>query len=353
MTTDRRSNDTMEFTRQSRAGSPRLLASVLTMLLIMTSCSLASTDDSFTAVAAAPPALASTNGPLTIGFSVQSDSRPLPAALVTGARDAARMTSGLELVVVSADDDPDQQRDDIESLIRQDVDAIIVSPIDSAKAVELADLAQRAGIPLLVVGNQIGALDDVGAQYVHPGTIGLVANDDLHMGRLAAGFVGGPVGANILVLEGDPQSASSTLRLHGFVDALDALGVDYQIAAQRTGWWSRDEAADICSDRALLAPIDLVFSMSDEMTIGCLTALTTTDLPRIPFISIGGSRDGMNLLAAGSVIGLVCQSPTEMGSVAIATVVRAFETGEPAQGLRISIADAIDRTTTATCAGDW
>ena len=323
------------------------------MLLIISGCSMSSTNDPNAAEMSVPPALASVSGQLTIGFAVQSDSRPLPAALVAGARQAASTTSGLDLIVVSADDDPDQQLADVRSLIDQEVDAIIVSPIDSARAVELADEVRRAEIPLLVVGNQIGALDTVGAQYVHPGTIGLVANDDIHMGRLAAGFVRGPVGANILVLEGDPNSASSTLRLQGFVDALDALGVDYQIAAQRTGWWSEQESADICSDKALLAPIDLVFSMSDEMTIGCLTALAATDLPRIPFISIGGSRDGMNLLASGSVIGLVCQSPTEMGSVAIATVARAFETGEPEQGLRISIADAIDRTTTATCAGDW
>jgi len=330
----------------------RVVALMVAAALVATGCS-AGTEPGSAAFAPPPVELSFVDSEgLRIGLIVQSEERAFSQSLTRGAQEAA-VRAGVELVLADADGKHKRQLQEVRKLIRGGVDALIVSPVDSTQASVLADIAHGAGVPLLAVSNQIGSVDEFGAQYVYPGTVGLVANDDLYMGRIAAGFVQEPVGANIAVLQGDPAAANSNLRLAGFTAALDSLGVDYQIVSRLTGYWDADEAIEACNAFAAMGTVDLVYSMSDEMTVGCLSQFERANQPDVAFISIGGSSQGRALLAFDKLLGAVCQAPRDLGVLAVETMVDAFRTGNHDQGLKIGVASELTKSTVSHCRAGW
>lgn len=328
----------------------RSLACLIVCAVAATSCT-ANADDVSAELDPVPTSLAYRDG-LVLGLAIQSESRAFSKSLLSGAQEFAEQ-EGIGLIVADADGSPTLQLERVQELIDAGVDAIVLSPVDSTQATEIAELVADAGLPLLAVSNQIGSIDQYGAQYVYPGTVGLIANDDLNMGRIAAGFVQEPVGANIAVLQGNPSAANSNLRLAGFTSALDALGVDYSIATRLTGHWEADGARPACETFAEMPEIDLVFSMSDEMTTGCVMHFQAVGRHDVQFVSIGGSLQGLTMLTIGYVLGTVCQAPSTMGALAIETMSDAFTTGDFNQGLKISVAKEVTRKTMDECKVGW
>lgn len=273
--------------------------------------------------------------PAIIGLAVQNLSRTFFQGLEQGARSGAD-SMGAELIVTDAGDDADQQLADVAGLIDQGVHGIVLSPVDSGAAVKIAELAAAEGVPLLAVANQIGTVDDYGSQFVYPGTVALVTNDDVNMGRLAAGFAATIIGdetARVAVIEGKFGTANAVMRSDGFQAELDDLGISYEIVASSPGDWTGEGGATVCQDFAATGGIDLIFSMSDAMTAGCVEALAEADV-NIDIVSIGGNDAGVQLLLDGSVVGTVCQKPGTMGSLAVETMIDSLSTAQFQQGLR-------------------
>lgn len=327
------------------------LVAVAAIALICISCTAAADEPAQEPISVPIPETLASVDELVIGFAGQSDEWAFSKSLLDGATEAAD-AAGVTLMVANAGGSASRQSDRVDELLEAGVDAIMLSPIDSAQATAIADRVIAAGVPLLAVSNQIGTVKMYGAQYVYPGTVGLVANDDLHMGRVAAGFVQEPIGANIAVLQGNPAAANSNLRLAGFTSALDALGVEYRIVARLTGHWDRERAASACEVFTRLDDVDLVFAMSDDMTAACVRTFHEAQNLDTRFISLGGSRP-LSMLTLDFVLGTVCQSPKQMGQLAVDTLVDAFETGEFDQGLRIGLADEVTRSSLADCSSGW
>ncbi len=273
--------------------------------------------------------------PPLIGLSVQSLSRTFFQGLESGARTGAD-SAGATLIVTDAGDDAAQQLADVASLIEQGVHGIVLSPVDSGAAVEIAELAAAAGVPVIAVANQIGTVEEFGSQFVYPGTVGMVTNDDVDMGRKAAGFAATIIGgqsARIAVIEGKSGTANAVMRADGFQSELDDLGIAYEIVASQPGDWTGDGGAEACRAFAATGGIDLIFSMSDAMTAGCVDVAQETGLDA-DIVSIGGNEEGVELLIGGAVVGTVCQKPGTMGALAVETVVDALKTADFSRGLR-------------------
>lgn len=294
--------------------------------------------------------------PPLIGLAVQNLSRSFFQGLEAGARGEAEVT-GTTLLVADAGDDADQQLADVQRLIDQGVHGLIVSPVDSGAAVEIADLAQHHGVPLVSVANQIGTVADVGPQYVYPGTVALVTNDDLDMGRKAATFVAETLGDEsiaIAIIEGKDGTANSVMRRTGFTDELDALGMDYEIVASAPGDWTAEGGARVCREVLELETVQVVFSMSDAMTAGCADVLDGTGRSEVVVVSIGGNAAGIELLGAGRMAGTVCQKPGTMGALAVSTLVDALLTVDFDQGLRFYETPVVTvENQMATCIPQW
>lgn len=87
---------------------------------------------------------------VTIGVSLASDTNPFYIAMKKGIEARAKET-GINVVFVTANEVVSQQMNGIQDLIARDVDAIMVSPIDTAAVAGAYEMATKAGIPVISV----------------------------------------------------------------------------------------------------------------------------------------------------------------------------------------------------------
>jgi ribose transport system substrate-binding protein len=63
--------------------------------------------------------------------------------------------------------------------------------------------------------------------------------------------------------------------------------------------------------------IDIIYSMSDEMTSGCVRAIDAAGRDDVQIASIGGNAKGIALIEEGKFKSTVCQKPGTMGATAL------------------------------------
>ena len=311
-------------------------------------------NESVAAPEAIPMAATTDPSEVVIGLATQNLERSFFLGMVAGAERRADEL-GVELIVSDGLDDVAVQQAGVNELIEMDVDVLVLSPIDSVQAESMVQRAATAGVPVVAVANQVGSAEQYGPQFLHPQTVSLVTNDDVDMGRKAGLFVAAEVGAadvDIAVLAGKAGTANAVLRLEGFVSELDALGVNHEIVANVAGDWNADGGAAACESFASLESVEMIFSMSDAMTIGCVSALDAAGMD-VPIVSIGGNADGIELLEAGRIVGSVCQKPATMGALAVDSALAAIVDGDLNQGLRFYDTPVVTVDSMDQCVPQW
>jgi ABC-type sugar transport system substrate-binding protein len=227
-------------------------------------------------------------------------------------------------------------------------------------AVSIADKAIEAKTPILAVANQIGTVDDYGPQYVYPGTVALVTNDDVDMGAKAADFVadlakGKPV--KIAVVTGKSGTANAVLRNKGFKEELTKKGVSSKIVGEQDGEWTNEQGEVVCQNFLQANPrgsLDVIFSHSDEMTAGCARALVDANrVDDVSVVSIGGNEKGIGLLKEGTIVGTVCQKPGTMGATAVQAMYNALTAGKTDQGLVFYETPVVTPDSLDLCVPQW
>lgn len=263
-----------------------------------------------------------------VGVSLQQQKANFWVAVKNGSTDAAVRAAAADPTFADANSEDDKQLNDVKNMLAAGIDGLVLGATNSGSAVGIAEEAIDAGIPVVAVALQIGDPATFGGQHVYEGTLALVTNDDKDMGARAAAFVeqvaadaDGPL--NIVILAGTPGTSNATLRNEGFIEALEEKGIEHEVTNEQTGRFKREDAKVAC-DNMLAADdsIDLIYSHSDEMTIGCVTSMENAGRTDIPVASIGGNTEGIALVAEGKVLGTVCQKPATMGAVATQLIIR-------------------------------
>lgn len=135
-----------------------------------------------------------------IGVSLASPTIPLYVAMEEGMRDVAD-DLGVELRFTDADEDVVAQLDDINSLIAQEVDALLISPVDANGAIPAYEAARDAGIPAISIARSVPPEYQVafvgGAWQDYGKTIAEWTCDELG-GEGTVGMVKGPAGASFV-----------------------------------------------------------------------------------------------------------------------------------------------------------
>src|ERR671912_995051 len=85
-----------------------------------------------------------------IGLSISTLNNPFFVTLRNGAQDAAKK-EGVELIVADAQDDAATQQDDVQNFVTQQVDAILVNPVDTEAIVPSIQAANQANIPVIAL----------------------------------------------------------------------------------------------------------------------------------------------------------------------------------------------------------
>lgn len=237
--------------------------------------------------------------------------------IVAGAQEKADAI-GAELTVADANNDASKQVELVENMITKDVDAIIISPVDTKSLINVVKKAQEQGIKVVCESNMVEGADT------------RVGIPDKECGITSGNWFAEYVKANnidpkILIL-GYESLENCKNRTEGFKEALEKSGIKYEIVSEVDGGF-REESMNATIDALTAHPdINAVFGINDDSTLGAVSAIR----------QVGSGNDFVTMLygvegAAGRealksddlVTAGLCSFPEYVGSVCVDAAVDA------------------------------
>ena len=177
-----------------------------------------------------------------------------------------------ELVTVGIRDELDvaQQIKLVESMIAQQVDAIVIAPADSKALVGVCKKAMKAGITVVNIDNKF----DVEALTSRDVKIPFVGPDNRKGARLAGEYLAKKLGKGdkVAIIEGAPNAFNGIQRKLGFEDTMNAAGME--IVSSQTGYWETNRANKVASAMIVAEPeLKAILCANDSMALGALAAV--------------------------------------------------------------------------------
>jgi ribose transport system substrate-binding protein len=290
----------------------------------------------------------------TFGLANQQESVTFPAALAKGAK-AKAAELGVKIVDLDSQGDQAKQASQVQDLIAQKVDAIILSPLSPGPAQALADQAAAAGIPIGTAHGYVGANQDVNTPYAKLKFV--IDENELGAGATAGAMAvkAVPNGGKVAVISGSAGFVENTTRVTKFKEALAGAGAGkYTIVATQPGDWTKEKGQSACQNILAATPdISLFYALSDDMAVGCATAVKSAG-STAKIIGLGGSATGIAAIKSGDMYGTVCYKPYDEGAMAVQTMYDAM-TGKLTGPPKTSFYDtpAITADNVASCTPQW
>ena len=208
----------------------------------------------------------------------------------------ASMHPEVELLLYDGNNDIEKQIKDIENLIKEKVDVIIVSPIQSKPITEVVEKSMNAGIPILIIDRKIDS-----ENYT-----AYVGADNIEIGRNAANYIllkTTNKTARIIEIKGLSGSSPAFERSLGFNHILNQYN-QLELIGSIDGNW---EAISIKKEFENLLKkdknIDFVFAHNDRMAFGAWEVAKELGLEKnIQFVGVDGlntSNGGIQLVEKG------------------------------------------------------
>jgi ribose transport system substrate-binding protein len=255
------------------------------------------------------------NAGKTIGVSLLTRAHVFYRDLEDGLR-AGAAEHDYELFITAAEWDAGRQISQLEDFITRDVDAIIVSPVDSSGVGAGIRAANRAGIPVFTAD-----IASFGGEVVSH-----IASDNIAGGRLAGEYLVELLGGKGKVAIINQPIVTSTLdRVQGFREVVEAYP-EIEIVADVDGHGLRDRALVAASDVLQANPeLDGIFAINDDSALGTLDAVE--DFGRDGIVIVGydaipPARDA--ILKDRALKADVVQYPFEIGRVTVETIASFF-----------------------------
>jgi len=261
--------------------------------------------------------------PITVGVSwsnFQEERWKTDEAAIVEALEAA----GAEYVSADAQSSSTKQLADIESLIAQDVDALIILAQDSAAIGPAVQAAADAGIPMIAYDRLI---EDERAFYI--------TFDNVEVGRMQARAVleAAPEG-NYVMIKGSPQDPNSDFLRGGQQEVLQQAidsGAITIVGETYTDQWLPANAQRNMEQILTQAnnEVDAVVSSNDGMAGGVVAALTAQGLEGIPVSGQDGDHAALNRVAQGTQTVSVWKDSRDLGRTAAEVAAQLAQGTEP------------------------
>ncbi len=263
-------------------------------------------------VAMVPAGAVAQDGPV-IGLSVKTITNdPFQAAWVQAATDKVEELGGtVQLLVAGGQTAVASQSSQLEDLVTQQVDGIIVSPLDGSAVLPALQKAKDAGVSVILVDQPIAA----GNEELYET---LIATDNVNAGRELATYLVTTMAdpeLKVAIIEGAPGSVAGDDRLAGFIEGLASGGITP--VASATGEWDNAKALAAMENIITANPdLQAVLSASDVMVDGILQALAGAGKTDVAVLAIDGSTVGVQGVLDGKLLADNTQDPMAMGSMA-------------------------------------
>lgn len=244
---------------------------------------------------------------LVVGVSISTLNNPFFISLDEGISELAA-EQGTEVKSVDAQNDTAKQTNDVDDLIQQNVDILLINPVDSSAISPAVESANAAGIPVITIDRSSD-----GGQIVT-----LVASDNVEGGEMAAKYITEISGDDAITvqLEGVPGASAARERGEGFLNVAEET---LNLIDSQTANFDRAEGLTVMENMLQANPdIEAVFAQNDEMALGAIEAIEAAGLAdAIQVVGFDGTEDGIKAVEAGTLSATVAQQPEEMGRLAM------------------------------------
>ncbi len=231
--------------------------------------------------------------PLTIGFSQTAFNHPWRVSMLEALQAEACRHSNIKLVVLDGNVDVAKQSNDVRDLLARGVDAVLLSPVESAGLVPAARAVKAANVPLIVMDRDIPTDKTLFIGQSNVTMAERVAEkmaEDLH-GK-----------GNIVVITGLKGSSPAVDRDKGMKNVL-AKYPGIKVLATGDGQWIRDPAVPLMEDFLTAhSDINAVFSHAEESSWGAELAIARAKRcgDKIRLYTFDGSNAGFKAVKAGT-----------------------------------------------------
>lgn len=258
-----------------------------------------------------------------VGFSQsEKEANPFRIAETQSIKDEAAKIGVKKLLTTNAQSQLSKQISDIQDMLNQGAQLLIVAPLNSDGLQPALAAAAAKHVPVITVDRKINAtackdyLAFIGSNFVEQGK------------RAADSLIAATGGTGkVAILLGSSGNNVTTDRTNGFVEQLKAKAPGMEIVAQQTGEFARDKGQQVMEQLIQSKPeITAVYAENDEMGLGAVTALKSagrTPGKDVKIVSIDGTRNAVQALAAGEYNGVIESNP-RFGPLAFATAQKFF-----------------------------
>lgn len=214
------------------------------------------------------------------------------------------------------EDDRNAQIEVVETFLSQQVNGIVLAPLDEQALVTPVENAVKQNIPVVVIDSSLNT--DKSTSFV--------ATDNEKGGELGGKRLLEVLGGkkNIIMMRYEQGSASTEQREAGFMAAMKAAPGVNLISTDQYGNATVDTAYK--TGQNLLSrygtKVDGIFTPNESTTRGMILALKDANLlGKVKLVGFDSSPDLIDALKAKQVEGLVVQNPFKMGELGVKTLV--------------------------------
>ena len=197
--------------------------------------------------------------PIVIGFSQTGFNHPWRVEMIKSAQAEVARHPNVSMVITDGNVDISKQNNDVDDLLAQDVDAVVMSPVESAGLAPAALKVMAAGKPLILLDRDVEVEKTV-----------FIGQSNVTMAKGVADVMVEMLGGegNIVELTGLIGSSPAIDRQKGMYEAL-AEAPAITVVAAGDAEWIRDPAVALMDDFLVANPeIDAVFSHAEESSWG-------------------------------------------------------------------------------------
>ncbi len=299
------------------------LVAVMTAGLLVASfaagCGSSSTEETATSSSAAEASseASSEGGSYKIALIQQHQTNAFQIA-VTEAAEATAEELGVDLTILSADQDAATQISQIEQCTSEGYDAILFEPVDPDALGDAAKTASEAGV---VVINIVSACTD----WEDYGIAALSCGDNVTAGETEMQHVVDLIGGegNIAILTGPSGDSGGLQRMEGYENILADYPDVVQVVEPADCAWDTASAQATVESWLSAYDLDAIICENDGMAVGAGNAAGADS--GIVITGIDGTPDGFEAINDGRITGTVSQDGGAMASNAIEAAVKLID----------------------------
>ncbi|MBN1329952.1 MAG: sugar ABC transporter substrate-binding protein [Candidatus Heimdallarchaeota archaeon] len=254
---------------------------------------------------------------ITVGFTPPSFVSPYWTYILKAAEQEAEKL-GVELITVAPKDHTDfeGQISILEDFVQKGVDVIVMGVVDKAAVVPGQKIANKAGIPIVILNQTNPQPGDVEiASYI--------GGNGVYGGLLLGEWTADNFAeANVVVIEGIPGEGSNE-RFDGW-SVITKYYPNIKVLDSQIADWDEGKALTVMENFLEAYPdIDLVIGLCDSMALGAITAAKGAGrFDEMKFIGYDGTLEAMQSIKKGELTATLIQPALEQGQWGIQTAVK-------------------------------